>query len=236
MLTKFDEGRYEGNIETLGSNKVCTSVKGWFNSEDENDVDSTELEPAEHKRNGCDKRRDRVCWTVPEMKTQESQLEGVSDGQGFATTCRERSRRDQARIPEKQKWVRFGERAKLMHIRRGSGGTCEEAPNDMWAIHCFVSLRTFFPTWFFPPFFFIHFCFPYTSFFFLHFFCPPPFYGLHLFFPRCRSWKGAVILLRNLHCPCRAKSLSLFLSRAGWNQYAPFLVRSTSEHCRHVCQ
>ena len=34
MLTKFDEGWYQGTIETLGSNKVCTSVKGWLNSED----------------------------------------------------------------------------------------------------------------------------------------------------------------------------------------------------------
>ena len=85
---------------------MCADVEGRFDSEDEDDAKRAELEPAEHKRNAGDKCWDHVCWTGPEMKTQESQVKGVSVRQGFATTRRDGSRHDQARIPEKH--TRFG--------------------------------------------------------------------------------------------------------------------------------
>ena len=70
-----------------------------------------------------------------------------------------------------------------MDIWRGSGGTCEEAAKDMWAIH--FSLRTFFPPpyfslqFFIPPFF-LHLFFLSNLFFFIFF---PPTFFYSLFFP-----------------------------------------------------
>ena len=87
--------------ETLGLDRVCTDMEGRFESEDDGDVDSAELEKAEHGRKSCDEGCAHVCWTVPEMKTQESQARGVADRQGFAVTSRDGSCQDQARIPEK---------------------------------------------------------------------------------------------------------------------------------------
>ena len=49
-------------------------------------------------------------------------------------TCRDGSRQDQARIPEKQLWVRFGGKTNLMDVWRGSGGKLEEAARDTWVL------------------------------------------------------------------------------------------------------